>query len=41
MLKTKVWWHWSPRTVLFAIDVFAAVPIFFEGYDQGAMGRYQ
>lgn len=38
MLKTKAWRYWSPRTVLFAINVFAAVAVFFEGYDQGVMG---
>ncbi|OQD75725.1 hypothetical protein PENDEC_c006G04528 [Penicillium decumbens] len=35
---TKIWRNWSPQTVLFAINVFAAVAIFFEGYDQGVMG---
>jgi hypothetical protein len=35
---TKLWRNWSSRTVLFAINVFAAVAIFFEGYDQGVMG---
>lgn len=34
----KIWQRWSPKTVLFAINVFAAVAIFFEGYDQGVMG---
>lgn len=37
-VQTKIWRNWSPRTVLFAINVFAAVAIFFEGYDQGVMG---
>ncbi|KAJ5808670.1 general substrate transporter [Penicillium riverlandense] len=36
--QTKIWRNWSPRTVLFAINVFAAVAIFFEGYDQGVIG---
>jgi hypothetical protein len=36
--KLHIWKGWSSRTVLFAINVFAAVAIFFEGYDQGVMG---
>ncbi len=36
--ESKTWKKWSPKTVLLAINVFAAVAIFFEGYDQGVMG---
>jgi hypothetical protein len=31
------WRNWSSKTVLLAINVFASVAIFFEGYDQGVM----
>ena len=38
VISIKIWRSCSPRTVLLAINVFASVAIFFEGYDQGVMG---
>lgn len=38
MSQGKIWRNWTSRTLLLAINVFAAVAIFFEGYDQGVMG---